>query len=81
MDELFEALTLIQTGKIRDFPVVLFGTEYWKGLTDWIHGTLLEQGKISPDDLRLFCVTDDPEEVVRHVLDRYHALNGRPPRP
>jgi len=81
MDELFEALTLIQTGKIRDFPVVLFGSAYWKGLLDWMKGTLLPQGKIAADDLNIFCVTDDPEEVVRHVLERYHALNGKPPRP
>ncbi|HEU0301226.1 MAG TPA: TIGR00730 family Rossman fold protein, partial [Longimicrobium sp.] len=49
LDELFEAMTLIQTGKVRDFPVVLFGSEYWRGLTEWIRGTLLAEGKISPD--------------------------------
>jgi uncharacterized protein (TIGR00730 family) len=76
MDELFESLTLIQTGKIRDFPVVLFGSDYWSGLMDWIRRTMLERGKISEDDLRLFCITDDPEEVVRHVVERYRAMNG-----
>ncbi|MDT8342171.1 MAG: TIGR00730 family Rossman fold protein, partial [Longimicrobiales bacterium] len=81
MDELFEALTLIQTGKIRDFPVVLFGTEYWKGLIDWMKGTLVPARKIAADDLRIFCITDDPEEVVRHVVERYRVLNGRLPRP
>ncbi|UCC27200.1 MAG: TIGR00730 family Rossman fold protein [Gemmatimonadales bacterium] len=80
MDELFESLTLIQTGKIRDFPVVLFGTEYWAGLMGWIRETMLEKGKISEDDLRIFCITDDPEEVVRHILERYRAMNGRAPR-
>ncbi|HSG48768.1 MAG TPA: hypothetical protein VLA43_13190, partial [Longimicrobiales bacterium] len=60
--------------------VVLFGSAYWKGLLDWMNGTLLPQGKIAPDDLKIFCVTDDPEEVVRHVLERYQALNGKPPR-
>ena len=79
MDELFESLTLIQTGKIRDFPVVLFGSEYWSGLLGWIKGTLLERGKISEDDLKIFCVTDDPEEVVTHVLERYRAMNGTVP--
>jgi len=76
MDELFESLTLIQTGKIRDFPVVLFGSDYWSGLMDWIRGTMLERGKISEDDLRIFCITDEPEEVVRHVVERYRAMNG-----
>jgi uncharacterized protein (TIGR00730 family) len=64
MDELFEALTLIQTGKIRHFPVVLVGTAYFGGLLDWMRGTLLSHGAIRPDDLDLFTVTDDPEEVV-----------------
>jgi uncharacterized protein (TIGR00730 family) len=79
MDELFEALTLIQTGKVRDFPVVLFGTEYWRGMMDWIRGTMLARGKISEEDLKIFCITDEPEEVVRHVVERYRALNGSPP--
>jgi uncharacterized protein (TIGR00730 family) len=65
LDELFEALTLIQTGKVHDFPVVLFGTSYWKGLVDWVRDTLDVEGKISPGDLELLRLTDDPEEVVR----------------
>ena len=68
MDELFEALTLIQTGKIRDFPVILFGTEYWSGLLAWIRDTMLHEGKISPDDLDLLVVTDSPREAVDAVL-------------
>jgi uncharacterized protein (TIGR00730 family) len=68
LDELFEALTLIQTGKVRDFPVILFGTEYWKGLIDWMRGTLLAERKISPDDVHLLSVTDSPEEVVRIIV-------------
>ncbi|MEX2553284.1 MAG: TIGR00730 family Rossman fold protein [Actinomycetota bacterium] len=67
MDELFEALTLIQTAKVRHFPVVLFGSSYWSGLIDWLRATVLEEGMISPGDLEIFTVTDDPEEVVRVV--------------
>jgi len=69
MDELFEALTLIQTGKIRDFPVVLVGTEYWRGMLGWIRETMLSEGKISPDDVDLLFVTDSPEEAVRAVTE------------
>jgi len=68
MDELFESLTLIQTGKVHNFPVVLFGTDYWGGLIEWLKGTMLERGKIGPEDLSHFMVTDDPEEVRRHVI-------------
>jgi uncharacterized protein (TIGR00730 family) len=70
LDELTEALTLIQTGKIRHFPVVLFGSAYWQGLLDWIRGTVQDEGKISPDDLNLLAVTDSPEETVRIITQR-----------
>jgi uncharacterized protein (TIGR00730 family) len=70
LDELSEALTLIQTGKIRDFPVVLFNSGYWQGFLDWIRNTMLEEGKISPDDLNLMVVTDSPEEVCRIIMER-----------
>jgi uncharacterized protein (TIGR00730 family) len=66
-DELFEALTLIQTKKIRDFPVVLFGTDYWNGLMTWMRDVVLPGGKIAEHDFRLFHVTDSPEEVVSIV--------------
>jgi uncharacterized protein (TIGR00730 family) len=69
MDELFEALTLIQTSKIRNFPVILFGTEYWAGLLDWIRRVMLDQGKISADDVDLLFATDSPEEAVRVILN------------
>ncbi len=69
LDELFEALTLIQTDKVTDFPVVLFGTAYWGGLTDWIRDRLLAEGMISAGDEKLFTVTDDPHTVVRTILD------------
>ncbi len=67
MDELFEALTLIQTRRIRSFPVVLMGTDYWGGLIDWLKKTMLPAGKISQDDLDYLHVFDDPDEVVRHI--------------
>jgi hypothetical protein len=68
MDELFEALTLIQTGKVRNFPVVLFGRDYWQGLLDWLHGRMLDDGKVHPEDLELLIVTDSPEEATRVVV-------------
>jgi uncharacterized protein (TIGR00730 family) len=67
MDELFEALTLIQTKRIKPFPVILMGSEYWKGLFDWIRTTMLQDKKISPADLELFQIIDDPEEAVKHI--------------
>ena len=73
MDELFEALTLIQTGKIEHFPVVLVGRDYWRGLMTWIVGTVLEEKKIDPDDLNLATVTDDLDEVVQVIADRHKA--------
>jgi len=75
MDELFESLTLIQTGKIKDFPVVLFGSEYWGGLTDWLKNTVARQGKVDDEDLLRYYVTDDPREAVDHVI------RSRGPRP
>jgi uncharacterized protein (TIGR00730 family) len=71
LDELFESLTLIQTGKIRHFPVVLFGRAYWDPMLRWIDGTLLAEGMISPEDRRLLTVTDDPAEAVHGVVDRF----------
>jgi uncharacterized protein (TIGR00730 family) len=67
LDELFEALTLIQTGKVHHFPVVLFGSEYWSGLIDWLRKPVLSEGKVSPEDMKLFHVSDDPAEVVPHI--------------
>ena len=65
LDELFEALTLIQTGKIHHFPVVLFDSDYWGEMIDWIRGELLADGMISAADLELLHVTDDPDDAVR----------------
>jgi uncharacterized protein (TIGR00730 family) len=71
LDELFEALTLIQTGKVRDFPVVLVGKEYWGGLVEWIRDRMAAEGKIAPKDLDLVLLTDDPVEVRDHIVSRF----------
>jgi uncharacterized protein (TIGR00730 family) len=71
LDELFEALTLIQTGKVRNFPVVLVGTAYWSGLLTWAKETLLVHGTIGQADLDLLKCTDDPSEVERIVVNCY----------
>ena len=67
LDEIFEAVTMIQTGKITSFPLVLFGTEYWTPMLDWIKGTLAADGKIGPDDVDLFHLTDDTDEVIELI--------------
>ncbi len=67
MDELFESLTLIQTQRIRPFPVILVGSQYWEGLLNWIKEPVLKEGKISPGDLDILQLIDDPEEIVRTI--------------
>jgi hypothetical protein len=74
MDELFEALTLVQTRKVTRFPVVLMGSEYWRGLLDWMRATMAGDGKISPMDLDLICVTDDVSEAVRYIVEADAAI-------
>jgi uncharacterized protein (TIGR00730 family) len=73
-DELFEALTLIQTKKIRNFPVVLFGSSYWKGLLDWFSAQVLPEAKISEHDMDMFHITDSPAEVVEIVVKSQSSL-------
>ncbi len=68
MDELFEALTLIQTRKIRNFPVVLFGSQYWRGLLAWLTSTMLNEKNISPEDLGLIHLTDSPKDAVDFIV-------------
>jgi uncharacterized protein (TIGR00730 family) len=90
LDELFEALTLVQTGKITKFPIVLVGSDYWSGLVAWVRDRVLGSGKISPGDQHLLTVVDDPAEVIR-IIRRAHAqqngvdsVTGRaaaPPQP
>jgi uncharacterized protein (TIGR00730 family) len=67
LDELFEALTLIQTGKIHNFPVVLYGSEYWQGMLDWLKGPMLRESKIIDEDFRRLHVTDSPAEIVEII--------------
>jgi uncharacterized protein (TIGR00730 family) len=70
-DELWESLTLIQTGKIGNFPVVLFDSDYWEELLDWVRDEMLDDGLISAQDLELLMVTDDPEKAVQLVVSHY----------
>jgi len=67
MDELLEAVTLIQTQKIKPFPVFLVGSNYWRGFLDWIKKVVLKEGKISPADLQILQIIDEPEEIVRSI--------------
>ncbi|MCZ7573810.1 MAG: LOG family protein [Ardenticatenaceae bacterium] len=77
MDELFESLTLIQTGKVQNFPVVLFGSDYWRGLLGWLRASMLTEGKIAAADLELMHVTDSPEEVRDLIVE---SMQGSPRR-
>ncbi len=72
LDELFETLTLVQTGRIRNMPVILMGTQFWSGLMDWIRDRLVSDGLISPDDLDLFHLVDDPQEALEIVQKFYN---------
>ncbi|HUJ17951.1 MAG TPA: TIGR00730 family Rossman fold protein [Nitrospirota bacterium] len=72
LDELFEALTLIQTKKIRSFPVVLVGTDYWRGLIDWMRQSVLTTGNIDAADIDLLHIVDEPEEVCAIITNRYN---------
>ena len=75
-DELFEALTLVQTEKITQFPIILFGSDYWSGLVDWMRHTVLAGGKIAATDLDRIVVTDDPDEVVRRMVQARELRAG-----
>jgi hypothetical protein len=77
-DELFESLTLVQTGKIEHFPIILVGRDYWAGLLDWLRGPVLAERKIDPVDVRLLHVSDDIEEIVAHITT---AFRERPEPP
>jgi len=78
MDELFEALTLVATGKVTKFPIVLVGRQYWSGLLSWLKDTMLARANIGPSELALFNVADEPDEVVGIIRDA-HAGNGLAP--
>jgi len=79
MDELFEALTLVQTHKIQNFPIVLFGTRYWQGLIDWIRTTMVPCGTILESDLDLLHLTDDHDEAVRWIFEQTHHIRNNHP--
>ncbi len=81
LDEMFESLTLIQTGKVQRFPVVLFGSAYWSGLMNWIRDFPLAQAKIDANDLRLMRLSDSTEETCQHLLDTYQNQSGVQPKP
>jgi uncharacterized protein (TIGR00730 family) len=77
MDELFEALTLVATGKITKFPIVLVGSSYWNGLLDWLKQTMLDEGKIGQDELALLHVADEADEVVKIIQEAHSGLSFR----
>ena len=82
LDELFEAVTLVQTGKITKFPIVLVGRSYWSGLLSWLRDMVGGEGKVSPADLELLSVADDPDEVARIILTAHrNGVEGEPAEP
>jgi uncharacterized protein (TIGR00730 family) len=79
LDELFESLTLIQTDKVREFPVSLIGVDYWRGLLEWIAASPLAEHKISPEDMNLLRVTDDVQEAVDAAREYWLRMRVEPP--
>ncbi|WP_310155862.1 TIGR00730 family Rossman fold protein [Phycicoccus sp. 3266] len=79
LDELFEAVTLVQTQKVTSFPIVLMGTAYWGGLFDWLRGTVLDAGTVSPKDVDLLHLTDDVDEAVRIILEADEQVVAKRP--
>jgi uncharacterized protein (TIGR00730 family) len=80
LDEIFEAITLKQTGKMPDFPVVLYGRSFWEGLLEWLSREPLQHGMISPDDLALLHLTDSEDEVVERIREHYSAYQRKTAR-
>ncbi|MCB1803283.1 MAG: TIGR00730 family Rossman fold protein, partial [Gammaproteobacteria bacterium] len=78
LDELAEILTLVQTGKTRRIPIVLVGSAFWSGLLDWVRVTMISWGTISPDDLELMQVCDEPEDIVRAIFEHYETRSLEP---
>ena len=78
LDELFEALTLVQTGKVRRVPLILVGTDFWRGMTDWIRDRLAVDGLVGPEDVELLQVIDEPQAIVDAIFDHYHARGFEP---
>jgi len=71
LDEFSEAIVLVQTEKVKKFPIILFGKEYWQGLIDWLNNVMLETGNISPGDINIFHVVDSPDEVAEYIENYY----------
>jgi len=78
LDELFEALTLVQTGKITHIPIILVGSSYWAGLVDWVKTRMVDEGMISPDDINLMQVIDEPDQVVDAIFSHYEKRGFMP---
>lgn len=78
LDEFYEALTLMQTRKIDQLPVVLFGSRYWQGLVEWMRETMVAEGTISEADMDLFYITDDPDDAVNHIYEFYQKNQVKP---
>ena len=81
LDEAFEALTLIQTGKIYQFPVIMFGRHYWAGLIRWLQSRVLSEAKIGPGDLDLMLLTDDPQEAANAVIAAWESQKPQKKNP
>ena len=78
LDELFEALTLVQTGKTRNMPIILVHSPFWNGLLDWLRNALVTNGTINPKDMDLLRVIDDPQEVVDAIFEHYEKRGFEP---
>ncbi|MCZ9297109.1 TIGR00730 family Rossman fold protein [Corynebacterium yonathiae] len=77
MDEFFEVMCMVQTGKVTNYPIVLMGTEYWSGLLEWMENTLAANGYINAKDRELFLLTDDPEEALAHIIQRHQVMSDK----
>ena len=77
MDEFFEVMCMVQTGKVTNYPIVLMGTEYWSGLLEWMDNTLAASGYINEGDRELFLLTDDPDEAVSHIIKRHEVMSDK----
>ena len=77
MDEFFEVMCMVQTGKVTNYPIVLMGTEYWSGLLEWMENTLAANGYINEGDRELFLLTDDPDEALSHIVQRHQVMSDK----
>ena len=77
MDEFFEVMCMVQTGKVTNYPIVLMGTEYWSGLLEWMDNTLAARGYINEGDRELFLLTDDPDEALSHIIQRHQVMSDK----